>query len=92
MDDLNYTHLMTFLKWHNDSNNMDVYLDIILKKHNVLSFQLDDGLEVSFTDKRRLARVRLLEDVSDPFLLIVTIYSCLESLLSCRGFLWPLCL
>ena len=72
---------MTLFKWHNDSNSMHVYLNIILKKHNVLSFQLDNGLEVSFTDKRRLARVRLLEDVSDPFLVIVTIYSCLESLL-----------
>lgn len=26
-------------------------------------FQLDDGLEFSFTDKRRFARVRLFEDV-----------------------------
>lgn len=25
--------------------------------------QLDDGLELSFTDKRRFARVRLLKDV-----------------------------
>ena len=72
---------MTLLKCHDDSNRMHLYLDFILKKHNVLSFQLDDGIEVSFTDKRRLARVRLLEDVSDPFLVIVTVYLSLESLL-----------
>jgi hypothetical protein len=30
----------------------------------LLDIQLDDGLEFSFTDKRRFARVRLFEDVS----------------------------
>lgn len=28
-------------------------------------FQLDDGLELSFTDKRRFAKVQLLDNVSD---------------------------
>ncbi|MCO5548418.1 hypothetical protein L7F22_001874 [Adiantum nelumboides] len=31
-------------------------------KFSKVFFKLDDGLEVSFTDKRRLARVRLLDD------------------------------
>ena len=34
--------------------------------------QLDDGLELSFTDKRRFAKVRLLEDVLQYLLSIYT--------------------
>lgn len=35
--------------------------------------QLDDGLELSFTDKRRFAKVRLLKDVLWLYLPIVTL-------------------
>jgi hypothetical protein len=37
---------------------------------SIHTLQLDDGLEFSFTDKRRFARVRLLDDVGASKVLV----------------------
>lgn len=41
---------------------------------NILAFQLNDGLEFSFTDKRRFAKVRLLDNVSYTVFLTTTYF------------------
>ncbi|KAJ6348342.1 hypothetical protein OIU76_004752 [Salix suchowensis] len=44
------------------STSNDLGLILPVNQHAILFLQLDDGLELSFTDKRRFAKVRLLED------------------------------
>lgn len=65
---------------HHTETDKDEYqylLFLFINDYNKIScsiLQLDDGLELSFTDKRRFAKVRLLKDVPYYLLSIYTIF------------------
>ncbi|KAG8087762.1 hypothetical protein GUJ93_ZPchr0010g11306 [Zizania palustris] len=67
------------VEWCGNTGNAEVFnVVLVCNDHCTVpwcpSFELDDGLEFSFTDKRRFARVRLFEDEKKLFYLIRASY------------------